>query len=96
MISKRNQFTASFIAKVAIEANKQEKTINAIASYYDLHPNQVTQWKKQLLDASPSVFARGYSKGSTARDDLMDELYRRIGVLNVELDWMKKNHEGSI
>jgi putative transposase len=90
MVQKRKQFTASFKAKVALAAIKGEKTVNHIASQYGVHPNQVTQWKKQLLTESSTLFERSHKKTQGEKDELIDELYRQIGVLKVELDWLKK------
>ena len=94
MVRKRKQFTASFKAKVALEALKGEKSTSEIASHYKVHPTQVNQWKKQLLRSIPDAFERGGTKEPREKDELIDELYRQIGVLKVELDWLKKKSEG--
>lgn len=94
MVRKRKQFKPSFKAKVALEAAKGEKSINEIASKYDLHPTQVTQWKKQLINTLPTLFELGNKKEESEKDELIDELYRQIGVLKVELDWLKKKSDG--
>ncbi|MCE2397017.1 IS3 family transposase, partial [Candidatus Poribacteria bacterium] len=61
-----------------------------IASEYGVHPNQVSQWKKQVLDQLPDLFTNQRSKSTTDSDQLVDELYRQIGQLKVELDWLQK------
>lgn len=94
MVRKRKQFPASFKAKVALEAVKGEKTINEIASRHGLHPTQVTQWKKQMISSLPFLFEHGNKKGQSEKEELIDELYRQIGVLKVELDWLKKKSDG--
>jgi transposase-like protein len=75
---------------VAIEAIKNQRTIAQIASDYEVHPNQVSQWKRQILEASPQLFANGRSKATSDNDRLIAELYRQIGQLKVELDWLQK------
>lgn len=59
MTTKRKQYNGQFKFKVALEAAKGVRTINELASVYNIHPNQVRNWKKQLLDAGPDVFRRG-------------------------------------
>ena len=87
----RKRHSGAFKAKVALEALKAEKTISEISSEYGVHPNQVRQWKKQLLKELPSIFADRKKKKALDREELEAELYRQIGQLKVELDWLKKN-----
>ena len=87
---KRKQYDSQFKAKVALEAVKNQQTIAQIASEYGIHPNQVGQWKKQLLEALPKVFINRKTETEKANEKLIDELYRQIGQLKVELDWLKK------
>jgi transposase-like protein len=86
----RKQYSAEFKAKVALEAIKGQKTINEIASTYELHATQITQWKKQALESIPGVFSGKQHRREQAQSDLTDELYQQIGQLKVELDWLKK------
>ena len=90
-MSRRKQYDSRFKAQVAIEAIKNQQTITQIASEYGVHPTQVSQWKKQVLDQLPQLFTDGRSKTSTNNDQLVAELYRQIGQLKVELDWLQKN-----
>ena len=87
---KRRQYDSQFKATVALEAVKNEKTIAQIASEYSVHPNQVGKWKKQLLQELPKVFSNRQTSSEKANEKLIDELYRQIGQLKVELDWLKK------
>lgn len=89
-MSRRNRYDSRFKAQVAIEAIKNQQTIAQIASEYGVHPNQVSQWKKQVLDQLPDLFTSGRSKPPPNNDALVDELYRQIGQLKVELDWLQK------
>lgn len=88
--SKRKVFTGTQKAKVALEAAKGMKTINEIAQEYGVHPTQVGQWKKELLEHAGSLFEgkRG-PKPVNAQND-PDRLYAKIGQLNMELEWLKK------
>jgi len=88
MKMKKN-YSAAFKSRVALEAIKAEKTIAEIASRFEVHPNQVTKWKKQALEAMPDIFADKRRKKKKNKEN-SDELYRQIGQLKVELDWLKK------
>ena len=87
---RRKRYDSRFKAEVAIEAIKNQRTVAQIASEYGVHPNQVSQWKKQVLDQLPDLFTNRRSKSTTDSDQLVDELYRQIGQLKVELDWLQK------
>ena len=89
-MSRRKRYDCQFKAQVAIEAIKNQQTIAQIASEYGVHPNQVSQWKKQALEQLPQLLASGRSKAASDNDQLVDELYRQIGQLKVELDWLQK------
>ena len=86
----RRQFSAALKAKIAVEAIKGQRTIQEIGSSYAVHPNQVTKWKKQLLDFSPEAFSAGRLRSDQIDEQLKMELYAEIGRLKVELDWLQK------
>ena len=90
MKKQRKSYTAAFKAKVALEAIKGQRTTNEIASAYEVHPNQVTQWKKQAVSQLSEIFSNGRARADTAEEDLRNQLYQQIGQLKVELDWLKK------
>jgi transposase len=77
-----------FKAKVAMEALREQSTLSEIAGKYDVHPNQVTLWKNQLISESSEIFAD--KRGKKKEENKEDLLYRQIGQLQVELDWLKK------
>ena len=85
MSKKRRQHNPELKAKVALEALKGIEPVHAIAAKHEIHPVQVSQWKKELAERLPEVFAR--KPDAAARED---ELYRKIGRLEMELDWLKK------
>jgi len=80
----------AFKAKVALEAVKGEKTLAQLSSEFGVHANQIGQWRKQLLKELPSLFSNRRTKHDRDQEDLVSELYRQIGQLKVELDWLKK------
>jgi len=77
--------------KVALEAIKGERTIAEITSQYGMHPSQINNWKKQALDSIPEAFSVKRKKQENANDELLDELYKQIGQLKVENEFLKKN-----
>ena len=89
-MKKRRRFSTEFKARVAREALKEQKTIAELAAEYEVHPSQITQWKKQLLDALPEVFSQRRDQDRKRQEELTDRLYRQVGQLKVELDWLKK------
>ena len=89
MKQQRRSHSAEFKSEVALEALKERKTISEIASEYQVHPNQVTAWKAQLIENMSNAFADG-RKNRKEIEDKEALLYQQIGQLQVELDWMKK------
>lgn len=84
----RKRHTAEFKAKVALEAAKEIKTLNELASQYGVHAGQISQWKKQLLENIAETFST--RKNEVDHTHKIDELYRQIGEVTVERDWLKK------
>ena len=90
MTRVRKTFSGDFKAKVALEAIKGYKSINELAREYQVHPNAIGNWKKQLLEGLPGIFENKRGARTEIDSDLPDQLYRQIGKLQVELDWLKK------
>lgn len=87
----RRRFDGKFKSKVALEAIRGLKSISEIAKQFKVHPNQVTMWKKQLLDGAESVFeASGTGPKKSDDEPESAELYEQIGRMKVELEWLKK------
>jgi putative transposase len=90
MSRKRRQHSDPFKFKVALEASKGHKTVNELASEYNLHPTQISSWKKQLLEEGAGVFSRNTSSEQQKQAGREAELYEQIGRLKMELEWLKK------
>ena len=89
-MKKRKNYSDDFKARVALDAVKGQKTINELASEYGIHPNQIGQWRKKLIDGSSDVFSRGKNREAESHEAERDRLYQQIGKLQVEVDWLKK------
>jgi transposase-like protein len=86
----RTTYSAEFKAKLALEVIKGNRTLAEIASEAQVHPNLLTQWKRQLLESLPTVFSDKRARENKEQEALTDQLYQQIGQLKVELDWLKK------
>ena len=85
----RRKFSSSFKAKVAIEALKERYSLAELAKRFELHPNQISQWKQEFVKNSDAVFS-GSKKEEEPKVDL-DKLYAKIGQLEMERDFLKKS-----
>lgn len=94
MSKPRRRHSAEFKFKVALEAAKGQKTINEIASEFTVHPNQVSQWKQELLAAGETLFRSPGGHSQREHEALQAELYEQIGRLKMELEWLKKKAAG--
>lgn len=89
MSKKRRNHSADFKAKVALAAVRGDKTLAELSGQYDVHPNQITQWKQQLLENVSQLFGKGQQKRVNA-DETVKELHAKIGQLAVENDFLAK------
>lgn len=96
MEGPRKRFSGEFKTKVALVAIKGYFTVSEIASKYGVHPNQVTQWKKQVMDVLPETLEDKRRKKKEEHEDLVCELYQQIGQLKVELHRLKKNQDWAL
>lgn len=92
MGTTRRKFTSEFKKKVVLEALKERNTIQELAARYEIHPQQITDWKRHFMDNSEVAFERpGTEDGKTAEQEkLIEQLYAQIGQLKVENDFLKK------
>lgn len=89
MSRKRKQYSAEFKAKVALAAIRNEETAAELASRYGIHPAMINTWKRTLLEGASDVFGRG-RKSKVETEAHVDELYKKIGQLKVENDFLEK------
>jgi len=89
MKKSRRKFSAKFKAQVAIEALKERETLSELAKRFELHPNQISQWKREFTSGSERAFEKSPKQEEPAVDP--GELYRQIGELKVENDFLKKS-----
>jgi transposase len=92
MSRNRKQYSAQFKAKVAIDAIRGQKTTAELASQYEIHPTMINNWKRDLLDKASELFDNGKttSQAQAETQAQIDELYRQIGQLTVERDFLAK------
>lgn len=92
MKRSRRKFTAEFKAKVALEAIKEQKSLSELAEQFELHPNLISIWKREFLENASNVFSKSNDdkKFIAEAEKEKEELFKQIGQLKVENDWLKK------
>jgi transposase-like protein len=95
LTKKRKQYKAEFKFQMALEATKGLKTINQLASEHELHPNQLSQWKRQLLAEGAAIFSQNSGQPQREAAKVEAELYEQIGRLKMDLEWLKKSTQFS-
>ncbi len=86
----RRKHTASFKAKVALEALREQKTLSQLSQQYSLHANQISDWKKAVMERAPEIFESSAAPVPSDSESLTLPLYQQIGRLTVEIDFLKK------
>ena len=90
MENLRRKHPPAFKAKVALEAIKEQKTSAELASEYRVHPGQIRNWKATATKGLIELFTDKKKSGEKDQEDLIQELYRQLGQLNADLNWLKK------
>ncbi len=91
----KRKFDEEFKAKVALEAIKEEKTLQELAEEYEVHPNQISMWKKQLMGNASSLFIRKNKKDQELETlkKKEQELFKQLGEANYENEFLKKKYK---
>jgi transposase len=89
MSNKRKRYNPEFKAKVALAALKNEETMSELAARFGVHPTMIAAWKRALLDGAPDIFDKN-QKTKKQAEEHVDELYRQIGRLQVERDFLSR------
>ncbi len=90
MNGNKKRYGSKFKSRVALDAIKEGKTAAELAGQYGVHASQITRWKKHVVENLPELFSNKHDKDQEDAERLQAELYRQIGQLKVELDWLKK------
>jgi transposase-like protein len=93
MAVTRKKHTPQSKVKVAVEAIKGQMTTAEITAKYGVHTSQINAWKKKAMEIIPDAFSNANKRAQSDQQALIDELYKQIGQLTVERDWMKKKSD---
>lgn len=88
----RKNYSKEFKAKVALNTVNGVQSLGELAARHKVHPTQIAQWKRRLVEGAPEVFERGRSGGGLEAEGLTAPLYQEIGRLKVELDYLRKKY----
>ena len=91
MSNKRRVFSDELEFKIVLEAIKGVRQISEIASEFEVHPNQITNWKKQFLENGSKVFSNKKTEEVSDLEETKDELFKKVGQQQLEIDFLKKN-----
>lgn len=91
MSKKRRKFSDELKFQIVIEAIKGDRQISEIATQYNVHPNQISNWKKQFLQNGSSVFSKKQDDSKQELEETQSELFKKIGQQQYEIEWLKKN-----
>jgi transposase len=90
MKKERRKYTAEFKFKVVLEALRERETLAVLAAKFDVHPQQITDWKRAFLEQGPEVFSNPAEAKEKDTERQISQLYEQIGMLKVENDFLKK------
>ena len=88
--AKRTRYSAEFKSKVALEALREEQTLSELSAKYNVHPNQISKWKKEAMEGIASIFTNKPNKSDEQAEAEIKELHAKIGQLTVERDFLQR------
>lgn len=86
----RKNYSGNFKTRIAVAMIREQETVAELAKKYELHRSLLTRWKKEALEGLPEIFSTKRKKTKNDDENLINELYKQIGQLKVENDWLKK------
>jgi transposase-like protein len=86
----RRKFSAEFKARVALEAIKEVKTLQELSTQFEVHPQLIARWKQEFIQGASKVFEGGAVNAADDREHDIDKLYKKIGQMQIENDFLKK------
>ena len=89
----RKSYSSEFKAKVALSAVKEEMTLSELSRKYEVHPNLIAKWKARFIKEVPKIFMDKRRKENKSREVNIDDLYKQIGVLHTERDFLRKKYK---
>ncbi len=90
METKKRQHSPAFKTKVVLDALGEKSTLNELASKYEVHAMQIVKWKKKFLEEAPNIFSDRRRKHEKNKDELIENLYKKVGQSEMEVEWLKK------
>lgn len=93
---RRRRHSGSFKTKVVLETLKGTGTVSELASQFEVHPTMINKWRREFLEKAPEIFSDNSSKQQKSLEQETEELYKKIGQLQMELDWLKKKSSFSL
>jgi transposase len=89
----RRKFSAEFKAKVALEAIREVKTLQELSAQFEVHPQLIARWKQDFVQGASKVFEGGSVSGEPDHEQQLDKLYKKIGQMQIDNDFLKKAYE---
>ena len=94
-MNKRKSFDKTFKAKVVLDALREELTLQEIGNKYEVHPNQISLWKKQAIEHLPELFERPNKKSESekASEEQYEDALKTVGMMKIENEFLKKKYK---
>lgn len=90
MKKERRKFSAAFLSESGTRSNQGKETLQQLASKFEVHPNQITLWKKEFLEGAEQIFSKNKAEEKINNEQEKEDLYNKIGHMQVQIDFLKK------